>query len=172
MGLLPAVPTTFKGPVLGPAHFLLLHCLRRTGGAMATLGTGEVSLPPPHLGGSVLMAELCPRGQQGDSSISSGGHGHTCFGAEPCVGGQHLWAPLVWAPFSRNFRPSESRAHLGAGVTPSWGSWSGGEDRALLYSVVEGWRGAVKQRQKTLLGLGGPSATGAEEQVRRCQAAH
>lgn len=87
MGLLPAVPTAFKGPVLGPAHFLLLHCLRRTGGAMATLGTGEVSLPPPHLGGSVLMAELCPRGQQGDSSISSRGHGHTCFWAEPCVGG-------------------------------------------------------------------------------------
>lgn len=136
---------------------------------MATLGTGAVSLPPPHLGGSVLRAALCPRGRQGDSSISRGGHSHTWFWAEPCVGVQHHWAPPVWAPFSRNFRPSVSRAHLGAGVTPSWGSRSG-EDRAQPAVRCCGGMGGVGQRQKRFLGLGDPSATGEEEQVRRCWA--
>lgn len=116
---------------------------------MATLGTGAVSLPPPHLGGSVLMATLCPRGWQGDSSISRGGHSHTWFWAEPCVGVQHLWAPPVWAPFSRNFQPSVSRAHLGAGVTPSWGSRSG-EDRVQPYGVVEGWGGSGRDKRDSL----------------------
>ena len=140
---------------------------------MAALGTGVVSLPPPHLGGSVLMAALCPRGQQGDSSISRGGHSHSWFWAEPCVGVQRLWAPPVWAPFSRNLRPSVSRAHLGAGVTPGWGSRSDGEDRAQpAVRCCGGMGGRVRQRQKRFLGLGDPSAAGEEEQVRRCWAVY
>lgn len=40
-----------------------------------------------------------------------------------------------------------SRAGLGPGVTPSWGSRSGGEDRAPPYGVVEGWGGQAETKE-------------------------
>lgn len=136
---------------------------------------GGFSSPAPHLGGSVLMAGSVPE----DSRVTLRYLAEVM--ATPVLGQSHVWEDSIFRLLSfglhspENFRPSESRAHLGAGVTPSWGSWSGGEDRALLCSVVEGdGGGGQAETKRPLLGLGGPhtSATGAEEQVRRCQAAH